>query len=129
MFDSIDCIRLYVPDLDEALAFYRDKLGHSLIWRSENQAGLRLPQSEAEIVLQAEREGMEVDFKVRSADAAAAAFLEAGGFLVVPPFEIQIGRCAVVRDPWGNELVLLDQSKGRLVTDQDGNILGNQPPH
>jgi len=44
---------------------------------------------------------------------------------VVPPFDIQIGRCVVVRDPWGNPLVLLDMSKGKLVTDSEGKILGN----
>jgi hypothetical protein len=29
-----------------------------------------------------------------------------------------------VKDPWGNELVLLDSSKGRLVTDEGGNVVG-----
>ena len=46
-----DCVSLPVGDLDEALAFYRDRLGHELIWRSETAAGLRLPESEAELVL------------------------------------------------------------------------------
>jgi hypothetical protein len=36
------------------------------------------------------------------------------------PFDIQIGLCAVVRDPWGNELVILDTSKGLLRTDDEG---------
>src|SRR5512142_1487178 len=31
------------------------------------------------------------------------------------------------RDPWGNRLVLLDASKGMLVTDADGRIVGNAP--
>jgi hypothetical protein len=38
-----------------------------------------------------------------------------------------IGRCARVRDPFGNELVLLDQSKGRLATDADGRVIGVEP--
>ena len=53
---------------------------------------------------------------------------EAGGKVVVPPFGIQIGRCAVVQDPWGNEFVLLDASKGLLVTDEEGNVIGNTAP-
>ena len=42
-----------MPDLDEGLAFYRDGLGHALIWRNDEigQAGLRLPDGETEIVL------------------------------------------------------------------------------
>ncbi|MGD0878449.1 MAG: hypothetical protein ABSA01_09930 [Anaerolineales bacterium] len=52
LFNKVDCLRLNVPDLESGLAFYRDRLGHSLIWRSNVAAGLRLPRSEAEIVIQ-----------------------------------------------------------------------------
>ena len=123
---KVDCVRVYVPDLDAGLAFYRDQLGHQLIWRTERAAGLRLPESDAELVLQTEREGLEIDLLVESADAAAARIRAAGGAIVVPPFDIQIGRCVVVRDPWGTELVLLDISKGLLATDADGNVIGNK---
>ena len=127
LLKKVDCIRLPVPDLDAGLAFYRDRLGHELVWRTEKAAGLRLPGSEAELVLQSEDPGLEIDFLVDSADDAADRFAAAGGTVVVAPFEIQIGRAAVVADPWGNQYVLLDMSKGALLTDEDGNILGNQP--
>jgi predicted enzyme related to lactoylglutathione lyase len=128
LVQKVDCIRLYVADLEAGLAFYRDRLGHALIWRTEEAAGLRLPEGEAEIVLHSERAELEVDLKVASADAAAARFRAAGGKVVAPPFEIQIGRAAVVEDPWGNQLVLLDSSKGLLATDEEGNVIGNAPP-
>jgi len=38
---------------------------------------------------------------------------ESGGTVVAGPFDIKIGRCAVLHDPWGNELVVLDGSKRR----------------
>jgi hypothetical protein len=38
-----------------------------------------------------------------------------------------LGRAVVVQDPWGNRFVLLDASKGLLVTDADGNVIGNAP--
>ena len=49
----VDAVTVPVPDLDQGLAFYRDRLGHDLIWRNDEvgQAGLRLPDSETEIVL------------------------------------------------------------------------------
>ncbi|HEX6033814.1 MAG TPA: VOC family protein [Anaerolineales bacterium] len=122
---KVDCIRLYVPDLEAGLSFYRDRLGHSLIWRTKTAAGLRLPESEAELVLQTEDQRQEVDFLVNSADEAAALVEQAGGKVIVPPFDIQIGRCVVLEDPWGNPLVLLDTSKGLLKTDADGNVIGN----
>jgi predicted enzyme related to lactoylglutathione lyase len=112
-----------VPDLDAGLAFYRDTLGHELIWRTATAAGLRMPESDAEIVLQTERPDLEANLVVASADDAAAVVGRAGGRTVAGPFDIPIGRCAVVEDPWGNRLVVLDQSKGRLATDADGRVL------
>jgi len=127
LFRKVDCIRLYVPDLEAGLSFYRDQLGHALIWRTEESAGLRLPDSEAELVLQTERPGLEVDITVPSADEAAARWQALGGKVIAGPFDIRIGRCVVVQDPWGNPLVLLDTSKGLLVTDEEGNVIGNEP--
>jgi predicted enzyme related to lactoylglutathione lyase len=118
---------MYVPDLESGLAFYRDRLGHELIWRTETAAGLRLPESEAELVLQTQDQRQEVDLLVDSAEEAAKHIEQAGGKVIVPPFDIQIGRCVVIEDPWGNPLVLLDTSKGLLKTDNDGNVIGNYP--
>jgi len=128
LFHKVDCIRLYVPDLEAGLTFYRDRLGHPLIWRTEQEAGLRLQDSEAELVLQTERPGLEVDITVQSADEAATRWAALGGKVLAGPFDIRIGRCVVVQDPWGNPLVLLDTSKGLLVTDEEGNVIRNEPP-
>jgi predicted enzyme related to lactoylglutathione lyase len=122
---KVDCFRLYVSDLEAGLAFYRDRLGQTLIWRTASAAGLSLPESEAELVIQTEDQRQEVDLLVDSADEAAKFVEQAGGRVIVPPFDIQIGRCVVLEDPWGNPLVLLDTSKGLLKTDDDGNVIGN----
>jgi predicted enzyme related to lactoylglutathione lyase len=124
---NVDCIRLYVDTLASGLAFYRDRLGLDLIWRTERAIGLRLPEDGTEIVLHTERKPPEIDLKVEDADAAAAWIAEAGGEVVDGPFDIQIGRCVVIKDPWGNELVLLDASKGLLETDDEGNVIGTRP--
>ena len=108
LFRKIDAVQIPVPDLDAGLAVYRDRLGHELIWRTATAAGLRMPGTDAEHVLQNERPELETNLVVASADAAAARRREAGG--------------AVVEDPWGNRLVLLDGSKGVLVTGADGAV-------
>lgn len=128
LFRKVDCIRLYVPDLEAGLTFYRDQLGHPLIWRTEQEAGLQIPGSDSELVLQTEHPGLEVDITVHSADMAATRWVALGGKVIAGPFDIRIGRCVVVQDPWGNPLVLLDTSKGLLVTDEEGNVIGNEPP-
>jgi predicted enzyme related to lactoylglutathione lyase len=121
---KIDCVQLPVPDLDAGLAFYRDQLGHELIWRTAMAVGLRLPHTDAELVLQRERPEPEVDLLVDSADEAAQRIQAAGGSVIIPPFDIPIGRCVVVADPWGNQLVLLDLSKGTYTTDDAGQVTG-----
>jgi lactoylglutathione lyase len=128
LLQKLDCIRLPVPDLDAALDFYRGRLGHKLLWRSANAAGLRLPQSDCELVLYTDGSKEEVDWKVESTESAVEFFVRAGGAVIEPPFDIPIGRCAVVRDPWGNHLVLLDWSKGTFITDPDGIIIGQNKP-
>jgi catechol 2,3-dioxygenase-like lactoylglutathione lyase family enzyme len=111
---KIDCVRLPVDDLDKAIRFY-GRLGHQLIWRRPTQAGLRLPESDAEIVLQTEHAEQEIDFLVEDAEGAAERFTRAGGNLIDGPFDIEVGRCAVVEDPFGNRLVLLDLRYGPLT--------------
>ncbi len=128
LYRKVDCVRLPVADLDAALAFYRDALGHELNWRTATSAGLRMPDSDAEIVIHTGGGPPEVDMLVDSVEAAGQRFVEAGGRIVNGPFDIAIGRCAVVADPWGNVLVMLDMTKGRLTTDAEGNVTGNEPP-
>jgi catechol 2,3-dioxygenase-like lactoylglutathione lyase family enzyme len=121
---SVDSVQLPVPDLDAALAFYRDALGHALLWRSGTAAAVRLPDTTTELVLQVERGEPEVDLLVASVDRAVADVLAAGGTLLVDPFDIPVGRVARVADPFGNALTLVDLGAGRYVTDADGAVVG-----
>jgi predicted enzyme related to lactoylglutathione lyase len=125
LFQAIDAITVPVPSLDEGLRFYRDALGHALLWRNEaaGQAGLRLPASDTELVLTTEQR-YEPDWLVESVDEAVAAVRAAGGRVVAEPVNIPVGRAATVADPFGNTLVLLDLSTGRYVTDGTGNVTG-----
>ena len=120
----VDAIQLIVPDLEAGLAFYRDKLGHELRWRNETSAGLAMPGTNTELVIQTALDQPETDLLVESADDATTRFVEAGGTVIAPPSDIPVGRVAVVRDPWGNRLVLLDLSNGTFDTDADGNVTG-----
>ena len=53
MFKRIDCLRLPVSDLEAALAFYGDALGHELVWRTKTAAGLRICEG-SELVVHTE---------------------------------------------------------------------------
>lgn len=125
---SVDAVTVPVPDLDAGLAFYRDHLGHRLLWRNDDigQAGLALATGDTELVLST-RAPYAPTWLVSSVEDAATAMAEAGGRCVAGPSDIPVGRLSVVADAFGNELVLVDLSKGRYLVDDSGHVTGVQP--
>lgn len=123
VFRRVDAVMVPVP-LDTGMAFYRDGLGHRLLWRNDaiGEAGLALADSATEIVLSVGRD-YSPNWLVDSAEDAARRIVEAGGSMVVEPFDIPVGRVAVVSDPFGNPLVLVDLTKGRYAVDAAGEIV------
>jgi predicted enzyme related to lactoylglutathione lyase len=121
----VDAVTVPVPDLEEGLHFYSQLLGHELLWRNDGigQAGLRLPDSDTEIVL-TRHQPYEPAWLVASAVHAAGVIEHAGGDVVEGPLDIPVGTVVVARDPFGNRLVLLDLHKGRYVTDAEGRVTG-----
>jgi predicted enzyme related to lactoylglutathione lyase len=125
---KVDAVTFRVPDLDTGLAFYSERLGHALCWRNDDigQAGLQLPGSDTEIVLTTGHD-YEPNWLVESADEAAREIAAAGGTVLTEPFDIPVGRVAVVSDPFGNVLLLVDLTKGRYEIDDSGNVTGVTP--
>jgi predicted enzyme related to lactoylglutathione lyase len=125
LIKKVDAVTVPVPDLDAGLRFYSDRLGHPMRWRNDaiGQAGLGLPESDTEIVLTTQL-AYEPSWLVASADAAAELVRAAGGRVISEPFDIPVGRVAVVADPFDNVLVLLDLSKGCYTTDEQGMVTG-----
>ncbi len=124
LFDKIDCIRIPVTNLEEGISFYSEKLGHEIIWKTDDAIGLKLGNDKSEIVLFTEPKGLEIDFKVDDVHHAIKDFEEAGGKIMSGPFDIQIGKCVVVKDPWDNQYVILDSSKGTFKTNKNKEIIG-----
>jgi predicted enzyme related to lactoylglutathione lyase len=127
LLHSVDAVTVPVPDLDTGLAFYRDCLGHPLLWRHDElgQAGLGLVTQGTELVLTT-RASYAPSWLVSSAEDAATAVVHAGGRRISGPSDIPVGRLALVEDAFGNQLVMLDLSKGRYVTDDLGRVIGVQ---
>jgi predicted enzyme related to lactoylglutathione lyase len=123
LFNKVDCVMPKVEDLGAALAFYSEALGHPVLWRTPEAAGMAMPGTDAELVLHTSR-CHEVDLFVANVDEALRRFNGAGGEILTGPFDIPIGRCAVVRDPFGKTIVILDQTKGKYVTNADREVVG-----
>ncbi|GGE93736.1 VOC family protein [Mycetocola zhadangensis] len=124
----VDAVMLPVPNLEDGLGFYRDKLHHELIWRNDaiGQAGLRLPESDTELVLSTNL-GAAVNWLVASVADALNTIVAAGGTIVAEPTNIPVGKVAVGADPFGNQLVLVELSKGRYSTDASGQVVAVEP--
>lgn len=124
LFKNVDCIELYVSDLDDGIKYYCNSMGLKLLWRAETSAGLGMYNDVAEIVIQTDRKKINVDFKVDSVVDSIERITDAGGKIIYGPFDIPIGKCAVIQDKWENEYVILDMTKGKYVTDKSGNVIG-----
>ena len=124
LFTHVDCIELYVSNLDDGINYYCGGMGLKLLWRAETTVGLSMKNSTTEVVLQTNRKWMNVDFKVDSVIDSIDGIVNAGGKIIDGPFDIPIGKCAVVRDKWENQYVILDMTKGKYVTDESGNVVG-----
>jgi catechol 2,3-dioxygenase-like lactoylglutathione lyase family enzyme len=108
-----------VPDLPEAVAFYRDVVGLDEAWREgETTVAFRLPGSEVELMV--------------DADPSAPAGLTPGGFfrvddldgwlagrpsvrVVQEPFPMPGGRAASVADPAGNTVYVFEMAENDVA--------------
>jgi lactoylglutathione lyase len=116
MLLRIDCVMFRVDDIDSAVAFYRDVMGLVPRWREGNQAGLEFPDTAGtELVLHSDPNipAFDVNYEVEDVTAALPILVEAGCRVATGPFPIAIGNCAVITDPFGNSLTLVDMTKGR----------------
>lgn len=119
----MDCVSFYVDNLDDGIDFYSHLLGLHLLWRTNGSCGLGLSDDITEVVLVNEHNPT-VNFKVDSVEKALLKFTAAGGSVEYGPFDIDIGKCAVVADKWGNRYCLLDMTKGTYNVDENGNVTG-----
>ena len=106
---KINAVLVKVPSIQEGLDFYREQLGMQTLWKKEDMASVRLGDSQ---LVMSTTLDPETNILVESVEHAVTVFENAGGKVVVPPEDISVGRIAVVEDPFGNRLTLVDLSKG-----------------
>jgi catechol 2,3-dioxygenase-like lactoylglutathione lyase family enzyme len=101
---EVAAVLVRVPSIEAGLLFYRDRLGQQTLWRRDDMAAVRLGDSELVLTT---RLNPETDLLVASVDHAVRVVERAGGRVVLPPEDIDVGRVAVVEDPFGNRLTLV----------------------
>ena len=115
MLRKIDCVMVKVPELEKAAAYYERVFGLKRLWQDAHSVGMGMPETDAEIVLHDNADmpkDINVHYLVDDVLKAIDHFAAQGCIIRQPPFEIVIGKCAVLEDPFGNTLAILDMSKG-----------------
>src|ERR1700733_15087935 len=115
MLRKIDCVMIRVDDVDVSAAYYAKVFGLRPKWSGDAAIGLVFAESDAEIVLHCEGNipsSVEVHYLVDDVVVAVAHYAAQGCQILEAPFDITIGKCAVIRDPFGTRLCILDTTKG-----------------
>jgi lactoylglutathione lyase len=115
MLKKIDCVMIRVEDVKAAMTYYTDVFGLHPVWWDESSAGLVFPESDAEIVVHCNPDipsRVEVHYLVENVISAVQTLETKGCRILVDPFDIAIGKCAVIEDPFGTRLCILDMTKG-----------------
>ena len=126
MLRKIDCVMIRVDDLEAAKHYYAEVFGLRPLWQNQNSIGLGFPETDAEIVLHTDPgipSKVEVHYLVDDVISAVQTLAAKGCTVEVEPFDIQIGKCAVIRDPFGTILCILDMSKGPI----ENNLVDDSP--
>lgn len=117
MLKKIDCVMIQVEDVKAAMTYYADVFGLQPVWWDESSAGLVFPESDTEIVVHCRSDipsRIEVNYLVENVISAVQTFETKGCRTLVDAFDIAIGKCAVIEDPFGTRLCILDMTKGPL---------------
>ena len=107
----LEFIYLPVPDLDGALALYRDQLGFDELWREgSTTVGLAIAGSETALMVDADPMPGSAPGPIFSVDRVDDWLAGHELDVVTGPFDIPGGRIASFRDAAGNQVYVMDQS-------------------
>ena len=125
MLRKIDCVMIRVDDLESATRYYAEVFGLRPLWQDETSVGLGFPETDAEIVLHRNADipsKVEVYYLVHEVVHAVQVLAQKGCRILVEPFDIPIGKCTVIQDPFGATLCILDMSKGPRQPNMDRDL-------
>lgn len=112
---KIDCVMYRVSDLESAAVFYSETLGLKQVWKDDEakMIGFIFPGGDSEVVIHSNPDIPNPDFcfLVENVEEFAKDFKEKGYKVCKEPFHVRTGKFAVLADPDGNIINIIDLTK------------------
>jgi catechol 2,3-dioxygenase-like lactoylglutathione lyase family enzyme len=112
---KIDNIMFYVKDLEKAADFYEKVLGLKRAWtdKKAKQIGFLLPGNDSELVIHSDKRipNPAFSFLVKDVEDFCKEYAKKGHEVHLRPSEVRTGKFAVLKDPEGNEIPIIDLKK------------------
>jgi predicted enzyme related to lactoylglutathione lyase len=112
---KIDSVMMRVTDLESSARFYEEAMGLKRAWTdAENQMiGFLFPGNNSELVIHTDPtlSSPSYSFSVEDVVEFCKRFREQGYTVLMEPFEVRCGMYAVLADPDGNRINIIDLKK------------------
>ena len=112
---KIDAVLLRVKDLEKTADFYINVMGLKRGWTdNEHQMiGLLFPGNDTELVLHRDESlpDPNISYQVKDVIGFVEQYRESGYQVIVEPFDIRCGKCAILEDPEGHSVEIMDITK------------------
>jgi len=112
---KIDNIMFFVKDLEKASKFYENVLGFKRVWtyKKNKMIGFVFDESDSEIVIHGDPEIPNPDFSflVENVEQFCEEYRKKGYSLIREPFDVRCGKFAILADPDGNAIPIIDLTK------------------
>jgi lactoylglutathione lyase len=109
---KIDAVMLKVEDLEATADFYINVMGLKRGWtdRENRMTGLLFPDNDSELVLHCDNDlpDPNISYQVKEVEAFVEEYKKSGYKVLRKPFDIRCGKCAIVEDPEGNSIEIMD---------------------
>ena len=112
---KIDNIMYRVSDLSAAEQFYKNVLGLKKAWEDKNEKmmGFIFDESDSEIVIHSNLKIPKFDYSylVENVEKFCNIYREKGYSIILDPIDVRPGKYAILVDPDGNEIPIIDLTK------------------
>ncbi|MCJ7730833.1 VOC family protein [Candidatus Bathyarchaeota archaeon] len=112
---KIDAVLLRVKDLEKTAEFYVEVMGLRRGWTDkENQMiGLLFPGNDTELVLHCNEDlpDPNISYQIDDVLSFVEEYRLRGCKVLVEPFDIRCGKCAILQDPEGHSVEVMDITK------------------